>query len=72
MKKKDVERLQIEDEKRMGIRNPEGLTQNEFLEKHKDIFQIARICWYFGCQPEQIKEELKLLLKECAAKEVTT
>lgn len=59
MRKKD-----IEDEKRMGIRNPEGLTQNEFLEKYKDIFQIARICWYFGCPPEELKRELKKLMEE--------
>lgn len=43
-------------------KNPEGLTHDEFIEKHKDIPKLAEICWHFGVQPEQLKEELKKLL----------
>jgi len=41
--------------------NPDGLTQNQFIEKYKDIEKIAEICWYFGVKPEELKEELKTL-----------
>ena len=44
-------------------RNPEGMTYEEFLDKHKNIPHIARICWYFGIQPDELRNELKTLLE---------
>jgi len=45
-------------------KNPEGLTHDEFIEKHKDIPKLAEICWYFGVQPDQLKAELQRLLEK--------
>ena len=45
-------------------KNPEGLTREQFIEKHKDIENIARLCWYIGVEPEQFKKELEILMKK--------
>lgn len=42
--------------------NPEGLTYKEFEIKNNDIPNIARICWFFGVEPEELREEFRKLL----------
>ena len=44
--------------------SPDGLTYYQFIEKYKDIPGIAKICWYFGIQPDDLKEELKKILND--------
>lgn len=51
----------MKDQKLDKLRNPEGLTYAEFLEKHKDTPKLAVLCWRFGMTPEELKEELKTL-----------
>ena len=43
-------------------RNPSGLTRAEFMEKHRDIPDIAAICWYVGVEPEKLRQELQILM----------
>ena len=43
-------------------RNPDGLTFDEFVKKYSEMKHIAYLCWYLGCEPEQLKDELKLLM----------
>ena len=42
-------------------KNPEGLTYDEFIEKNKDIKNLAVLCWGLGCTTDELKEELKKL-----------
>ena len=42
--------------------NPQGQTRAEFMESNSHIKHLAEICWYFGIYPEELKEELEILL----------
>ena len=44
------------------LRNPDGLTNGEFIQKYPGMENIAEMCWFFGLYPEQLREELKTLL----------
>lgn len=44
-------------------KNPDGLTWSQFLEKYPKCKNIAILCWYVGCYPEELKQELKNLLE---------
>ena len=46
------------------IENPNGETRDEFIERYGRIKEIAAICWYFGVYPEELRDELKILLNE--------
>lgn len=50
--------------KKKEPRNPQGLTKDEFLEKYGKIRHIAKICWYFGVYPDDLRTELKTLLED--------
>ena len=45
-------------------KNPEGLTYDEFVKQYEDIPHIATLCWHLGIKPEQLKEEIKILLEK--------
>lgn len=45
-------------------RNPDGLTRDEFIERNADIHKLAEICWYFGIQPDELKEEIEILMSK--------
>ena len=45
-------------------RNPDGLTRDEFIERNADIHNLAEICWYFGIQPDELKEEIEILMSK--------
>ena len=42
-------------------KNPDGLTFDEFCEKHNDIYELAALCYHLGITPEKLKEQLKTL-----------
>lgn len=42
-------------------KNPDGMTYSEFMEKYKDIYELAALCWHLGIKPETLKEQLKTL-----------
>ena len=42
-------------------KNPDGMTHSEFLEKYKDIYELADFCWFLCITPEKLKEQLKML-----------
>ena len=44
-------------------KNPDGLTWSQFVEKYPECKHIANLCWYAGCYPEELKQELKNLLE---------
>lgn len=44
-------------------RNPDGLTKGEFIHKYPGMKNIANMCWFFGLYPEELREELKTLLR---------
>lgn len=44
--------------------NPDGLTRDEFIERHADIRRLAEICWYFGIQPDELREEIETLISK--------
>jgi hypothetical protein len=44
------------------LTNPEGLSYLQFLDKWNNIRNLAKICWYFGVLPDQLKKELEILL----------
>ena len=41
--------------------NPDGMTYEQFTDKHKDIGRLADLCWYFGMNPEELKNALEVL-----------
>ena len=50
--------------KKKKPRNPDGQTKEEFLEQYKEIPKVAALCWWLGIKPEELKEELKKLMKD--------
>lgn len=45
-------------------KNPDGLTYDEFVKQYEDIHHLANLCWHLGIKPEQLKEEIKVLLEK--------
>ena len=44
--------------------NPDGLTWEQFINSFPKYKHIAMLCWYAGCYPEELKQELKKLMEE--------
>lgn len=44
-------------------KNPDGLTWSQFIDKYPECKHIATLCWYVGCYPEELKQELKNFLE---------
>jgi len=43
-------------------KNPDGFTLDEFIEKYKDIDKLAKLCWFLGVYPEELKKQLTTLM----------